>query len=332
MQSLSQCPQRLSRCPGKGSFFKAHVDTPRSENMFGSLVIVYPTPHEGGALFLRHRGHEWIFDSGRELAAVREPSIGYVAFFSDVEHEVGHVKSGHRVTLTYNLYFGKPDPSNSQSAASERLSLPPAVHQTAFRESFRALVENPEFLPDGGTLGFGMRHVYTIARTDDFAQSQPDPLEPIYGALKGSDAVVYQATHALGFQPVLYMFYERPVVRGNFSGVVIDQVIGSNDDGIEEELSSVDSVLLHKGGLEVCQNGTEYDGYFEKNVERVEWVTPVKTFNRHESTFGTYGNETTMDVAYADLVMFVRIGKAGERLMYPSVSQLKKESERGRGN
>ena len=75
--------------------------------MFGSLAIVFPIPHGGGALFLRHRGHEWIFDSGRELAAVREPSIGYVAFFSDVEHEVRHVKSGHRVTLTYNLYFDK---------------------------------------------------------------------------------------------------------------------------------------------------------------------------------------------------------------------------------
>lgn len=29
---------------GPGSFFKAHKDTPRAENMFGSLVVVYPTP------------------------------------------------------------------------------------------------------------------------------------------------------------------------------------------------------------------------------------------------------------------------------------------------
>jgi hypothetical protein len=37
--------------------------------MFGSLVIVFPTPHEGGALLLRHRGQEWIFDSDQALAA-----------------------------------------------------------------------------------------------------------------------------------------------------------------------------------------------------------------------------------------------------------------------
>ena len=294
--------------------------------MFGSLVIVFPTPHEGGALFLRHRGHEWIFDSGRELAAVREPAIGYVAFFSDVEHEVGHVISGHRVTLTYNLYFDKGVSSNVKDTASEHLSL--SVYQSAFRETFQALLENSEFLPNGGTLAFGMRHVYPIVRTMDY----PNPLEPIYGALKGSDAVVYQAAHALGFQPVLYMFYERPRVRGNFAGVVIDQVIDSSAVGIHEDIGGTESVLLHQGGLEVCQNGGVDDDCYEKSVERVEWVTPVKTFNRHQSTFGTYGNEPSMDVAYADLVMFVRIGKAGERLAYPPVSQLKKESERGRMN
>ena len=59
----------LYRCPGKSSFFKPHVNTPRSKKMFGSLVIVFPTRHEGGALFLRHRGHEWVFDPGHDALA-----------------------------------------------------------------------------------------------------------------------------------------------------------------------------------------------------------------------------------------------------------------------
>jgi len=33
-------------------------------------------------------------------------SISYAAFYGDVEHEVTEVKSGYRLTLTYNLYFG----------------------------------------------------------------------------------------------------------------------------------------------------------------------------------------------------------------------------------
>ena len=31
--------------------------------MLGSLVIVYPTPHQEGELVLRHKDHEWTFDA-----------------------------------------------------------------------------------------------------------------------------------------------------------------------------------------------------------------------------------------------------------------------------
>ncbi|KAI0291804.1 hypothetical protein B0F90DRAFT_1774621 [Multifurca ochricompacta] len=60
----------------------------KKKKLFGSLVIVFPTAHEGGTLHLRHRGQEGIFDSGLELAKLRTPTIGYIAFFSDIEHEV----------------------------------------------------------------------------------------------------------------------------------------------------------------------------------------------------------------------------------------------------
>lgn len=33
-----------------------------------------------------------------------EPAIQWAAFYSDCQHEVHQVQSGHRVTLTYNLY------------------------------------------------------------------------------------------------------------------------------------------------------------------------------------------------------------------------------------
>lgn len=36
-------------------------------------------------------------------------NIQFAAFYSDVEHEVLEVQSGHRVTLTYNLYAGELD-------------------------------------------------------------------------------------------------------------------------------------------------------------------------------------------------------------------------------
>ncbi len=81
---------------------------PRGECMFGSLVIVLPSAHEGGELVLRHGGEEWSFDAAKAIKDDQGPSIGFVAFFSDVEHEVTMVTSGYRVTLTYNLYFAEP--------------------------------------------------------------------------------------------------------------------------------------------------------------------------------------------------------------------------------
>jgi hypothetical protein len=37
-----------SHAKGKDSFFKSHKDTPRSVDMIGSLVVIFPTPHQGG--------------------------------------------------------------------------------------------------------------------------------------------------------------------------------------------------------------------------------------------------------------------------------------------
>lgn len=231
--------------------------------------------------------------------------------------------------MTYNLYFNDSGgtTSSSKEAASGHPSLPPTLNENAFREAFQALLENPEFLPAGGTLAFGMRHVYPIPQ----GKGDSAPLEPIYGALKGGDAAVYETTRALGLQPVLYMYYEIERYDGEICGAVIDKVLDSSEWCLNQDSDAI-SVLVDEGGIEVCED--EDAGRYEnsKNMERVEWVTPVTTFNRHQSVLGLYGNQPSLEMAYADLCMFVRIGKAGERLLYRSVSQLKMQWERRREN
>ena len=305
--------------PGEGSFFKPHVDTPRSDKMFGSLVIVFPSPHEGGALLLRHRNQEWTFDSGEALAATEDQlSIGYVAFFSDIEHEVTPVTSGHRITLTYNLYFDDGGPVSPNDAVSEHLISPKLPNQARFREAFAALLENPEFLADGGTLAFGLRHVYPIK----------NDLKHVYKILKGSDAVVYQSVLALGYEPVLYVYYGD-------RGVMIDKVVDfSNwmESFCSQEGPQIDDVVQMEGGVLVHPEGVpiSYYPYMEVDVpEGVEWVTPVTEFNRKSDAvvIGYAGNEPAMDWAYGDVCLVVRVGKAGDRLAYRMVAQLEKAYE-----
>ena len=87
---------------GRGGFFKAHVDTPRSGKMFGSLVVCLPTQFTGGELIVRHHKQEIKYDWS-STASDTSSTLYWAAFFSDVEHEVLPVSDGYRVTLTYNL-------------------------------------------------------------------------------------------------------------------------------------------------------------------------------------------------------------------------------------
>ncbi|KAI0761523.1 hypothetical protein BD413DRAFT_485899 [Trametes elegans] len=191
---------------GKDAFFKPHRDTPRATNMFGSLVIVFPTLHEGGALVLRHQGSKWTFDAAELLASVGAGTpdaashrVAYVAFFSDVEHEVLSVRSGHRVTLTYNLYE-QPEPARPISSKRLTVQHPLRTNVSALQDALRAFLREPAVLRDGGMIGFGLQHTYPIPRMWD--PNDIEPVESVMGAL-GGDAALSRACTALGLVPEL---------------------------------------------------------------------------------------------------------------------------------
>lgn len=117
--------------------FKKHVDTPRATDQMGSLVICLPSPHKGGALVARHGKQEMTFDWS-DLS--QEGDIQWAALFSDCEHEVLEVTAGHRVTLTYNLFWGES--SEDEVDSIDVGSLP-------FSHDLFALTTNNEFLPHG---------------------------------------------------------------------------------------------------------------------------------------------------------------------------------------
>ncbi|KAI6111166.1 hypothetical protein F5141DRAFT_1202876 [Pisolithus sp. B1] len=73
MYKLNVYVLKLSNSPqAKIRFFKAHKDTPHGETMFGSLVVVFPTPHQGGEFVLRQDGHDWVVDFARMIPETAE--------------------------------------------------------------------------------------------------------------------------------------------------------------------------------------------------------------------------------------------------------------------
>ena len=134
----------------RGGFFKAHVDTPCSERMFGSLVVCLPTQFTGGELIVRHHKEEIKYDWS-STASDTSSTLHWAAFFSDVEHEVLPVSEGYRVTLTYNLSY--------QSKASDSTF---DVKTCSFYKFLQAVLSNPVFMRDGGVLGFNSHYSYVF--------------------------------------------------------------------------------------------------------------------------------------------------------------------------
>jgi hypothetical protein len=213
------------------------------------------------------------------------------------------------------------------------------VNEDAIHEAFVALLENPEFLAEGGTLVFGLRHVYPIKRNLERVSIGmkslhliENYLKHLYGVLNGSDSVMYQSAYSLGFEPVLYLYYEwtgrvdRASPTSPPLGVITDKVIDFNEVQADMGEDLVD-FAQREGGILVARGGggkaTMFDSRFE-SPELLEWVTPMTTFNRQEDVYPTDGPEDEPELRWVSgyVSLVVRIGKAGDRLAYPTVAEL----------
>lgn len=279
--------------------------------MFGSLVIVYPTPHEGGELVLRHEGKEWTFDSARITAKQREPSLAYIAFYSDVEHEVLEVKSGYRVTVTYNLYFAAP-------------ATYPSIHPQTFEPNLNAalqrLLADPSFLPHGGHLGFSLSHRYPINLNEWIPEDAGrQMLSDLQTRLKGGDAVVLKVCTELGLKASLKFLLEDTdmTIRKNnrewryVAYVMMDRVIDTHGDLIDTPMRFH---LRDKGGKLITPIPPhERTKSLREPDALVRWVVPPKRDGQLKVDYIAYGNEPGAGHEYAHFSLIVDVGMFGER-------------------
>src|SRR5579871_849087 len=143
-----------------GSFFVGHRDTEKVPGMFATMVLVLPSPHEGGALVVKHLGREKVLDPRPE-----EPSeIGFAGFYADCVHEVRPVTAGYRLTLTYNLRF-----------AGKRRSLAAPDYRAEQRRVTEVLRHWAAAADEPDKLILPLEHAYT-------------PAELSFATLKGADA------------------------------------------------------------------------------------------------------------------------------------------------
>ncbi|KAF7296823.1 Fe2OG dioxygenase domain-containing protein [Mycena indigotica] len=333
---------------GPGSFFKDHKDTPRSESMIGSLVIVLPSPHTGGALTLSHGSHTGRFDSSALLSehSAATPSVAYVAFYSDVVHAVEPVLTGHRVTLTYNL-FVRPRARAGYTPGSRIVPAPEQALETALR----ALIAEPKFMRAGGLLAFGLSHQYpartaagktakekdkTAADTIDNAGDELNTGSHAYlrGVLKGNDARVRSAASRVGLGSFVRLVYDTE--EYSWSKRKPRQVMAGSQmelEWLDTEFNSLSRAMKRRGRVLVAQDAAghagrlsprsdddedmedEDDGDAEGGGDPVDcqWVTPRRKHNETASRYMATGNQATIEYIYGDAVLFVVVPPLGKK-------------------
>jgi hypothetical protein len=99
-------------------FFLAHQDSEKNDSMVGTLVVTLPSSYAGGELMVEHNGERRAYRGSKT-------ALSLVAFYADCRHEVLRVRSGYRITLTYNLLLHETTsrPGNDDGTVAELADL-----------------------------------------------------------------------------------------------------------------------------------------------------------------------------------------------------------------
>ena len=210
---------------GPGGFFLPHRDTERDDSMVGTLVVVLPSPHRGGALTVEHDGQTRRFVT----AGASPDALALIAFYGDCLHEVKRVTEGHRIVLSHELHF-EPDEDAGGTAREDALLE-------------RVLPRFFEPAGAGGERAPRRRLVYLLDH--GYSQGSLD-----WGRLKGDDGDWARALRRVGERLELSAWLALVTIRETWSTAGDDDGYGrfgheygydeDEEDGYEDDEAEVD--------------------------------------------------------------------------------------------
>ncbi|TFY81050.1 hypothetical protein EWM64_g2967, partial [Hericium alpestre] len=218
-------------------------------------------------------------------------------------HEVSMVNSGHRVTLTYNLYWD----DIAEPGATVKAPTAVPANEALFRDALAKLLRDPTFLPDGGRFGFGLCHVYPIK----------DSINHVHKLLKGSDAVVWRICQRFGMRPKIFLVYEGSADYGVEERVILSDLpsFGNGDDGMEYE-NLIDRLKEQHKAIVIGRRKTstrnrdedeaDMTMNMDDDVHYVNWVTEPKSKTAHKEAYIAMGNQAYLDCAYGSVCLLVQ--------------------------
>ncbi|KAJ7649161.1 hypothetical protein B0H17DRAFT_1215432 [Mycena rosella] len=308
---------------GPGSFVNAH-QAPRlgGDTTIGSLIVVLPTTHTGGACTLEHEG----------TTLFSPPVLSYFALYGDVKQTMQPIHTGHRITLTYALSIA----DRNGSTLADQHTAPDA--ERALEAALQALLADPAFLPTGGFLASGLAHKYLIPLDRVCTPPQVDPQtpvaccqwDPILRLLKGVDARLRAAAERVGLGPRVQLLYNTYDGRDVLVDDIVD-LFGVHEGFELDDLENANEVIM-RVGIEL-QRGEDraqaqvarvlrayrsyYGSYYQDPKHAlsstgapVHWLTHMTELNRVKSAY--IDGSSMVGHQYGDAGIFMRVPAVGE--------------------
>lgn len=234
----------------QGAMFKPHKDSEKANGMFATMVICLPSPHEGGDVVVSFGGNSATLATSH----LSEWNTSFLAWYSDVLHEVRPVESGFRVVLTYNLiYTGTTQIPNLANFELEKFMLKNALLR------WRIASLTSEDMPS--CLAYPLEHNYSEANLNS---------DRLKGKDKARAVCMAQLAEELGFTCVLAIVERTTMTQGDeetsdtvqlahvvsFDGQVVlqraevDQEIFMTDEHWDREPDSTDKHFTGNAGVE----------------------------------------------------------------------------------
>jgi ankyrin repeat protein len=233
-------------------FDSLHVDTARSRNHMGTLVICLPTrtSHVGRTLHVQHGGKEEVADLSKK-STESQCSAPWAAFNSSCTHEFEALHAGYRIELIYNLvaplHVASPlDNQIPESYGNEISAVEAVMHELVAVLSNPMLARRP--------LGVLLKHEYPLASSWDRR------------CLKGVDCLFANILDRLcatwRLQPIILeriqRIHELPLIRifrtalpdVAVYGRVIEGIVAKHLCGKEDVARTIEAFLCTFGCLE----------------------------------------------------------------------------------
>ena len=266
-----------------GQFFAPHQDSEKDDAMVATLVVVLPCPFQGGELVVHGDDGPLTFAGSRDRTTM-------VVFYADAQHEVLPVRTGHRVSLTYNLLLqGATSP---RDVAHDDVADATTLLTRYFETAIPGRYGQPATVPT--RLAYLLDHSYT-----------PRALAQGIGRLKGVDAeraaILAEAAHHAGCElvPALADVHE---VRN-------DEPHGRYRHEDDDYLIDAETVITHwrtpQGAVEQVSLGLDDDEVTTSTATHRLRAYQVE----HEGYMGNYGN--TVDRWYHRGALLVWPGRLG---------------------